>query len=56
MIVAAVFRGRDPPDVHSEMRAFVIRAESTYGPTLARWSGDMTEMRGLEVMAGRLFL
>jgi len=56
MIVAAVFHGRDPPDVHSEMRAFVIRAETAYGPTLAKWSGDMTEMRGLEVMAGRLFL
>lgn len=56
MIVAAVFRGRDPPDVHSELRAFVLRAETRYAPVLAAWSGDMTQMQGLEVMASRLFL
>ena len=56
MIVAAVIRGRDAPDVHSEMRAFVLRAETRYGPLLATWSGDMAELRGLEVMASRLFL
>ena len=55
MIVAAVFRGRDPPDVHPEIRAFMVRAESAYGPTLTRWNGDIAEMRGLEVMASRLF-
>ncbi len=56
MIVAAVFRGRDPPDVHSELRPFVLRAETRYEPVLATWSGDMTQMQGLEVMASRLFL
>lgn len=56
VIVAAVFRGHDPPDVHSEMRAFVLRAEARYGPLLAEWSGDMAEMGGLALMARRLFL
>ena len=56
MIVAAVFRGRDPGDMHSELRAFVVRAETRYGPLLSGWSGDMNEMRGLELMAARLFV
>lgn len=56
MIVAAVFRGADPPDVHAELRSFVLRAESRYAALLATWSGDISQMRDLEVMAGRLLL
>lgn len=56
VIVAAVYRGREPPDVHAEMRSFVQRAEARYGPVLAAWNGDIGQMQGLQVMAGRLLV
>lgn len=56
LIVAVVFRGREPPDVDEEMRAFLWRAQRKFGTVLDRWSGDTQEVHGIQAMTARLFL
>jgi Protein of unknown function (DUF835) len=56
IIAAVVFSGKEPRDIHAELRAFLDRADDRYGKVLDHWSGNVEEIRGLEAMAGRLVL
>ncbi|HEV8595386.1 MAG TPA: DUF835 domain-containing protein [Thermoplasmata archaeon] len=56
LILAVVFRGREPEDMGAEMRAFLWRADRRFGPLLERWNGDTDSVVGIRAMTGRLFL
>jgi len=56
LILAVVFKGREPEHVADEMRAFLSRAERKFGDRLDRWSGSVDELAGLSAMTARLLL
>ncbi len=55
-LVVVVFTGEEPPSLRPRMQAFAARAERQYADLLEGWSGDMSELQGLEIMAGDAFL
>lgn len=56
IIIAVVFAGKEPQEIHAELQAFLVRAEARYGTVLEGWNGDTRHLRGLESMAGRLLV
>ncbi len=54
LILAVVFKGREPEHVAGEMRAFLSRAERRFGERLDRRSGSVEELAGLSAMTARL--
>jgi len=48
--------GSGPSEMREEMRVFLDRAERRYGPLMARWSGEIADVAGLQAMTSRLFL
>jgi len=56
LILAVVFKGREPEHIEDEMRAFLCRAERKFGDRLDRWSGSVEELSGLGAMTARLLL
>ena len=55
-ILAVAVAGSAPAEMRDEMRVFLERAERRYGPMMARWSGEVGEVAGLQAMTSRLFL
>ena len=55
LMVVVVFAGPESEGLRAAVRAFADRAERLYGGLLDRWSGDMSELSGLEAMAGSVF-
>src|SRR5207237_1092814 len=55
-LLAEVGRGRAPAEMRDERRVLLERAERRYGPMMARWSGEVGEVAGLQAMTSRLFL
>jgi len=55
-ILAVAVAGSAPPEMREEMRVFLDRAERRYGPLMARWSGEIGDVAGLQAMTSRLFL
>ncbi|HEV8594990.1 MAG TPA: DUF835 domain-containing protein [Thermoplasmata archaeon] len=54
IILAVVFNGPTPPEVDSELRAFLYRAERRYGAKLEKWNGAVDEVKELHAMAQKM--